>query len=476
MSQYKYFVKSFFSLSTRYSKLFDRFPLIYFLPIFHINRLHYSENFSSFCFSYKSATKAIIFSLAMLPLKAAYILINSIYFCFAFRPPKFANKNSKRLFLSHLVPSTDTNLKHVFRGIPNSDSDLHLVTSSLYERDQFFCQYFVANNNHTIYCRSYAPPFMEFFNIFYSSLLVPLLIINFFTSNTYVQKLFFLNAINQLVSLQSLIPLRLVYNLRWLSKAINIQISEVFISYEGYAWEHAVMHYFSQSNISVNLYCHAPITPNNLSCFRNSLPSFRPNTVFVPNGQTLQLFLNHFSQNFYLPSIRTFPLPVFLTPPNKKSLVSTYSLSLRQSDKNILLLPENFLSEVLLFLRFIASADSCYSFVLRLHPRTSEKDKKYIQFFIRRFLSHLLINISTSTLDHDSNLAYITLYRASSAIIRPLINSNTIPVFINVPDKPCPNPLYYLDPSLFLSCESFSEMTSIPFVRPSTYYYYNLLS
>ena len=476
ISHYQYFVKSFFTLSTRFSKRFYRIPLIYFLPIFHINRVHYSENSSTYCFSFKSFFKDFIFSLALLPLRSFYILFNSIYFSFSYRTPTFLENKQNRLFLSHFVPSAVTDLKHVFQGIPSCELDYHLVTSSLYDKDYFYRQYFVPNNNRTIYCRSFMPIHLELYYIFYAILLIPLLLFKVFSSRTFIQKLFFLNAINQLISLQSLIPLRLDFNLRWLSSAFNKQISDVFISYEGYAWEHAAMNYFLPTRASVSLYCHAPITPNNLSCFRNNLLSFNCTKLFVANNQTASLFLKSFCSNHKYPSIHTFAHPSSLNPSIDTSMVAHSSIPCSSHFKTILLLPENLLSEVFLFLRFISFADKSYTFLLRLHPRTSSKDRNTIKRFIAKFLPYHTIRISSSTLNHDANLAFITLFRASSAIISSIISSNTIPVFLNDPEKPCPNPLYFMDSSLFLSCNSFSQMTSISFVRPSSAFYYRLLS
>ena len=155
--------------------------------------------------------------------------------------------------------------------------------------------------------------------------------------------------------------------------------------------------------------------------------------------------------------------------------LSLYSSASCPDKTTLLLLPENFLEEVLIFLRFIEAADNSYSFILRLHPRTSRSDIAFINKFIYLHLSDLSISVSASTLLDDSNKSFYSLFRSSSAIFSTLVASNSTPVYLNIPSKPCPNPLYFLHSSLYLSCSSFSEISSTSFVRPSSVFYGNLL-
>ena len=234
------------------------------------------------------------------------------------------------------------------------------------------------------------------------------------------------------------------------------------------------MQFCSRFNIPVSLYCHAPITPYNLSCFRNGLPTFHCRDLYVQNQYTLKLFARKYSPDFMLPSIRVCNFSASAS--HSGVLASSLHSSFYGSNKiTFLLLPENLLSEVFIFLRFISGADSSNTFILRLHPRTTASDIASIERFIKRRLSGLSITVSTSSLLDDSNSSFYSIFRSSSAILSTLVNSNSIPVYLNIPDNPCPNPLYFLHSSLYLSCTSFSDINSTAFVRPSMSFYGKLL-
>lgn len=473
-SKYKYFLQAFYNLSTHCCVKYSFIPAIYFLPVLHINRVHHSENFSFFCFSYRSCIGRLAFTLLVLPFKVLYILLSSVFYSYAYRSPSYSSFVPRRLFLSHFIQSNDNSLNHVFRAIRPSDFDLHIVTSSLYERNQFNRQFFIPDNSSTFFCRPYAKPFVELGYILSSVSSVVIVLYELFRADSFVKRLFWMNVIIQLFSFQSLIPRRLVFNLNWLFRFTCNDLSDVFITYEGYSWEHAAMQLFSQLNIPVSLYCHAPITPSNLSCFRNCLPSFYCSNLYVQNQYSLELFASEYSPDFMLPSIRVYNS--FVSPKFSSNLIPSSRSSFYGSNKTtLLLLPENFLAEVLIFLRFIAGADSSYAFILRLHPRTSASDIACIEKFINRCLPGLSVAVSTSTLLVDSNSSFYSVFRSSSAILATLVNSNSTPVYLNIPDKPCPNPLYFLHHSLYVSCSSFSGITSTSFVRPSSSFYSNLL-
>ena len=474
-SRYKLFLKAFHALSTRYSVKYSCFPAIYFLPVLHINRIHYSDNFSSFCFSYKCSIARFAIALSVLPFKALYILLNSIYYSFAYRPPSYSSFVPRRLFLSHFMESNNNSLNHVFRAVNPSEFDLHVVTSSLYTKDQFNRQFFIPDNSSTVFCRPYAKPLVEIGYIISSVFSVFVVFKDLLRTDSYVNRLFLMNVIVQLLSLHSLVPRRLAFNLNWLFELTCDDITVVFITHEGYSWEHAAMQFFSRFKIPLSLYCHAPITPSNLSCFRNCLPSFYCNDIYVQNRYTLELFAGKYSSNFKLPSIHVYQ-SLESTKSSNDLAPSLYSSHYSPDEITLLLLPENFLTEVLIFLCFIAAADNSYSFILRLHPLTSPSDIACIKKFISLHLSDLSISISSSTLLVDSNSSYYSVFRSSSAILSTLVNSNSTPVYLNIPNKPCPNPLYFLPPFLYLSCSSFSELSSTSFVRPSSSFYGNLLA
>ena len=234
------------------------------------------------------------------------------------------------------------------------------------------------------------------------------------------------------------------------------------------------MWFFSRLRIPVSLYCHAPITPSNLSCFRNCLPSFYCMDLYVQNQYSLKLFVDRYSSSFRIPSLH-----VYESLPSAKPVsdlgAPRHSTFSRQYKPTLLLLPENFLSEVLIFLGFIAAADDSYSFILRLHPRTSRSDIACINKFISLHLSNLNLSVSASTLLDDSNACFYSVFRSSSAILSVLMHSFSTPIYLNIPEKPCPNPLYFLHPSLYISCSSFAEIKSTAFVSPSSAFYSNLL-
>ena len=472
-SRYKFFLEKFHLFSTRYASKYLRLPSIYFLPVFHINRIHFSENSAAFCFSYKSSISRLILVFLALPFKSLLILFSSLFYFFSYRAPSYSSFIPRRLFLSHFIPTSNNILNHAFRHVPASDYDLHIVTSSLYVREQFNCQYFIPDDSSTVFCRPYAKPFAEIGFILSSIFSLVPVVFEFLRSKSYVARIFWLNVGIQLISFHSLIPRRLYYNLNWIFKITSFDATDAFVIHEGYSWEHSAMQFFSRLQIPVSLYCHAPITPLNLSCFRNSLPTFHCDHLYVQNRHSLDLFAARYSQYFRIPTLLVYDSVASLDLSN--CLSSPPPSTLSSFDKiTLLLLPENLLNEVLIFLRFIACAGDSYSFILRLHPRTSRSDLELINKFIELHLQGFSILISDSTLLDDANSSHYSLFRSSSAILPTLVGSSSTPVFLNIPNKPCPNPLFFLHSSLYLSCSSFSQLSASSFVRPSSAFYKQL--
>lgn len=465
MRSYKSLITTLFSISCRRSHQYRSNPVIYYLPIFHINRIHFSENHDRYIYSYLSFYLRLLHCFSYVPFKICMIVIKSLCCIPAYKSPLLDRTKARRLLLSYLV-KTSAEKKHVFTGIDSSDTDLHLVTSSLYDKDELFDQYIIPDNSNTIHCRTYAPPQIEIHNIISSISSAIVLFVRSAFCNSHSERIFLLNASLQLISLESLIPLRLIYNIRWLIRSGPLLISEAYLTHEGYAWEYAAIDCFCQLNIPVSLYCHAPITPNNLSCFRNLFSNRPVKNVFVPNSHTRKLFLDSYHPSSPLPRINIFSLPLLSNSPT----TAPHSTS-RPGTQTFLLLPENLLFEVLIFLQFISVADSGHSFILRLHPSTIPAHKSIIQKYIHNNLSHLSITYSRSSLYQDASHSHYALYRSSSAILSTLLHTYVTPVFLDIVDKPCPNPLYFLDSSLFLSCASFSDITSTSFVRPPSSFY-----
>ena len=188
--KYKQYLLDFYDLSTHYCSRFYRFPAIYFLPIFHINRVHYSENFSSYCFSCGSILSRLVIALSVLPFKVLFILLSSFFYSFAYRRPSYSSFFPRRLFLSHFTKSNSDTLNHAFTAINCTDFDIHVVTSSLYDRTQFNRQIFIPDNSSTIYCRPYAKPFVELGYIFSSLLSVVRVLLELSRADSFVKKLF----------------------------------------------------------------------------------------------------------------------------------------------------------------------------------------------------------------------------------------------------------------------------------------------
>ena len=305
-SIYEHLLQVFYNLSTRACVKYSRIPAIYFLPVLHINRIHYSENYSNFCLSYKSSIAKFAKVLTILPFKSLYILFNSVCFSFAYRRPSYSSFAPQRVFLSHFNRSNDNLLNHVFRSVSPSSFDLHVVTSSLYVKEQFNCQFFIPDNSSTVFCRPYAKPFVEIGYILSSIFSVVFILYEFLRADSHAVRLFWINVAIQLLSFQSAIPRRLAFNLNWLFELISCDIFDAFVTHEGYSWEHSAMCFFSRLRIPVSLYCHAPITPSNLSCFRNCLPSFYCMDLYVQNQYSLKLFADRYSSSFRIPSFHVY--------------------------------------------------------------------------------------------------------------------------------------------------------------------------
>ena len=129
----------------------------------------------------------------MLPFKSFYILFNSFRYSFAYRRPSYSSFSPRRLFLSHFIQSNGNSLNHVFRATTPLDNDLHIVTSSLYERDQFNRQFCIPDNSSTFFCRPYAKPFVEIGYIISSIFSVVFVLFELLRADSYVGRLFLMN-------------------------------------------------------------------------------------------------------------------------------------------------------------------------------------------------------------------------------------------------------------------------------------------
>ena len=92
--------------------------------------------------------------------------------------------------LSHFTKSNSDTLNHAFTAINCTDFDIHVVTSSLYDRTQFNRQIFIPDNSSTIYCRPYAKPFVELGYIFSSFFSAVRVLLELSRADSFVKKLF----------------------------------------------------------------------------------------------------------------------------------------------------------------------------------------------------------------------------------------------------------------------------------------------
>lgn len=196
-----------------------------------------------------------------------------------------------------------------------------------------------------------------------------------------------------------------------------LSIKQLYFTLEGYTWEKIVSKYFNlkKKDITTGVN-HSRLFQVHPSIFDKDIPLFlKPSQVFCFNKISFLLLSKIYSNTKLLYS-----------KTNIDSILSHKLIDIKLPI-NILILPEAFYSENLIFINFLEKITLYknleYNFFIKLHPFVDKKKK--IENRIKKLKS--LINIKL--IQENKNDFHFMIYRGTMAI-KNYMNNGTIPLYL----------------------------------------------
>ena len=245
----------------------------------------------------------------------------------------------------------------------------------------------------------------------------------------------------------SLANIRHAYQILYLVKSLNSKI--VLFTYEGHAWERILIKLIKKNfgnNVKLIGYQFSALNKYSHSIFKKRGFDYDPDYILTSGVIPKKMFEKSkvLNQNNII-NIGSFK--------NKKK-----NKNLKKNFRNILVLPEGFLSETNILIDYvkkISSKNKNFNFIFRLHPLISLKD-----------ISHDFSNYKNILFSSNKSLATDMLkcefvfYRGSSAVFECIFNK-IHPIYIDNNDGINVDPLFFIKKtSKLYSNNSFKSLDS----------------
>ena len=247
-----------------------------------------------------------------------------------------------------------------------------------------------------------------------------------FTSQGLKRRILLCAAVNCL-SINTISNLRINYFFKLLLK--NSKIKNVFITFEGHAWERLIIINCKINTIKLFAYQHSLLFHLQNSIFINFQSKFKPDFIF-----TSGLYSNTVFNNFGNDEIKIINLGT-----NRTNEIG--SLENFTSNKfNILVIPEGIDEECDILFNFclnLLNINKNINFIWRFHPISNA------DFFIKKFNVSKIDNITISkgSFENDISLSNHVLYRGSTAIIK-CVNFGLRPIYLKIKNEISIDPLH----------------------------------
>jgi hypothetical protein len=207
---------------------------------------------------------------------------------------------------------------------------------------------------------------------------------------------------------------------------------KIFFTYEGYAWEKLLIYRLKKKypNILLFGYYFSIISKYQNSPFLPKYNQLIPDYILTSGNIQRKKFIKYKYKNY----------KIFNIGSNRNLFHFKKNANLKKN-KSIILLPEAFIEEVLLFIDFAKKSSEIMldKFILRLHPSLLENIE--LNKIIKKEIKNTNIFISKQTKEKDFSISKIAVYRGSSSIIEA-INYGLFPVYLNIKNELSIDPLY----------------------------------
>ena len=206
----------------------------------------------------------------------------------------------------------------------------------------------------------------------------------------------------------------------------------IIFTYEGHAWEKLLISKikkFYKKKITCIGYQFSTLTTSSYSIFKKRKKIFMPDYILTTGYISKKKFIEK----------RVLPKNKILKIGSFKNIKPIFNYKSR--NKNILVLPEGFLSETKLLVDFIISLskkNKQYKFIIRLHPLV---DRNYIEKKIYNYKNIILSK--NKILNKDIKISSYVFYRGTSAVF-DCIFKNVHPIYIDNKDGISIDPLFFI--------------------------------
>lgn len=242
-------------------------------------------------------------------------------------------------------------------------------------------------------------------------------------------------------------------NLKLLYQVKNIiklyQPEYFFITYEGHAWERLLINELRKNYPKTIIfgYQFSILTKHSSSIFLNLGKNFNPDYILTTGEYMKKKFILNYKKEIKYINIGS----------NKSFIKKEIK---KQNNKNILVIPEGFISETYKMLEFTINAAhelKNINFIFRFHPMMKKSD----------FIEHFLVNhkklpnniiFSGNSFESDLQISKYVMYRGSAAAIQGLSNSK-IPIYLEFKDEINIDPLFMLKNKFYI--KNFYDLKKI---------------
>tara|TARA_B100001964_G_C14255774_1_gene612367 strand:+ start:810 stop:2321 length:1512 start_codon:yes stop_codon:yes gene_type:complete len=255
----------------------------------------------------------------------------------------------------------------------------------------------------------------------------------YFNNNTSLDRKFHNQLLTECLSESTISSFRLNFQIKKIVKMLNPKI--IMLTYEGFAWERVI--FKSCREINENIICigyqHSLINKYYYNVKKNIFNGFDPDVVLTSGECGYNIFRNE--KNFNIKKLLNVGTHRSFHYFQKRKFYKN-----KNSDLNIIVLPEGFMNETNLLFEFTLNCAKILpniQFIWRMHPVIdfSIFKKKYPKYKI----IPKNIKISYNTLDQDLAISKFAIYRGSTSIIAAF-NFNVQPILLDL------NNSYLIDP------------------------------
>ncbi len=339
---------------------------------------------------------------------------------------KIKKINCDNLFISHIVSNDNFNPQQdfYFNDIPVRLNKLGYSYHYIYFNHSNYIQ---KNSENTLSLFPTRLFFWQETRLILNALVESSqLLYKCFTSQGLKRRILFCAAVNCL-SINTISNLRINYYFKLVLK--NSKIKNVFITFEGHAWERLIIINCKINKIKLFAYQHSLLFHLQNSIFINFKSKFKPDFIF-----TTGLYSNTIFNNFGNDEIKIINLGT-----NRTNEIGSLE-NITSNKFNILVIPEGIDEECHILFNFclkLLNINKNINFIWRFHPISN------IEFFIKKFNVSKIDNITISkgSFENDISLSNYVLYRGSTAIIK-CVNFGLRPIYLKIKNEISIDPLH----------------------------------